>query len=57
MALFTRRRRVAGSYPRREVVYRDPRGPVRRLLGGIAAFIGWIVILLVGLVVLLVILL
>jgi hypothetical protein len=54
MALFARRR---DPYARREVVYRDSRGPIRRILGGIAGFIGWTVILLVAVIVVLIILL
>lgn len=50
MALFRRKARAAD----REVVYRDQRGPVRRVLGAITSFIGWIVVLIVALIVLLV---
>jgi hypothetical protein len=50
MALFGRRARMDD----REVVYRDPRGPVRRVFGAITSFIGWIVLLIVALIVLLI---
>jgi hypothetical protein len=50
MALFERRPRKGD----REVVYRDERGPVRRVLGAITSFIGWIVLLMVALIVLLI---
>jgi hypothetical protein len=50
MALFKRKARVDD----REVVYRDRRGPVRRMLGAITSFIGWIVLVIVALIVLLV---
>lgn len=50
MALFRRKARADD----REVVYRDQRGPVRRVLGAITSFIGWIVLLIVALIVLLV---
>jgi hypothetical protein len=45
-------------------VYRDStgreyvrRGPIRRLIGGIASFIGWTILVLIALVVLLIVLL
>jgi hypothetical protein len=50
MALFGRR----ASRDDREVVYRDQRGPVRRVLGAITSFIGWMVLLVVALIVLLI---
>jgi hypothetical protein len=50
MALFERRARRGD----REVVYRDQRGPVRRVLGAITSFIGWIVLLIAALIVLLI---
>jgi hypothetical protein len=53
MALFERRARGDD----REVVYRDPRGPARRVLGAITSFIGWIVLLIVALIVLLILIL
>ena len=48
MALFKRKARMDD----RQVVYRDQRGPVRRVLGAITSFIGWVVLLIVALVVL-----
>ncbi len=53
MALFERKARMGD----REVVYRDRRGPVRRVLGAITSFIGWIVLLIVALIVLLILIL
>jgi hypothetical protein len=50
MALFERRARRDD----REVVYRDQRGPIRRVLGAITSFIGWIVLLIGALIVLLI---
>jgi hypothetical protein len=50
MALFRRKARMDD----REVVYRDQRGPLRRVLGAITSFIGWIVLIIVALIVLLV---
>ena len=50
MALLKRKARMDD----REVVYRDRRGPVRRVLGAITSFIGWIVLLVVALIVLLI---
>jgi hypothetical protein len=50
VALFQRRARRDD----REVVYRDSRGPVRRVLGAITSFIGWIVVLAIALIVLLI---
>ena len=50
MALFKHRARRAD----REVAYRDQRGPVRRVLGAITSFIGWIVLLIAALIVLLI---
>jgi hypothetical protein len=50
MALFQRRARRDD----REVVYRDQRGPIRRVLGAITSFIGWVVLLIVALIVLLI---
>jgi hypothetical protein len=53
VALFERRARMGD----REVVYRDRRGPVRRVLGAITSFIGWIVLLVIALIVLLILIL
>jgi hypothetical protein len=51
--LFERR----ASLGDREVVYRDRRGLVRRVLGAITSFIGWIVLLVIALIVLLILIL
>jgi hypothetical protein len=48
VALFERRARVGD----REVAYRDRRGPVRRVLGAITSFIGWVVLAVIALIVL-----
>jgi hypothetical protein len=53
VALFERRSRTGD----REVVYRDSRGPIRRVLGAITSFIGWIVLVVIGLIVLIVLIL
>jgi hypothetical protein len=48
VALFERRARVGD----REVAYRDRRGPVRRVLGAVTSFIGWVVLAVIALIVL-----
>jgi hypothetical protein len=53
VALFERRARTGD----RDVVYRDPRGPVRRVLGAITSVIGWIVLVVIALIVLLILIL
>jgi hypothetical protein len=53
MAWFERKARMGD----REVVYRDRRGPIRRVLGAITSFIGWVVLLIVALIVLLILIL